>query len=54
MNLNVPFSRQVFAALQKLRAMPDFLNYLAFIFSHDGAPEDVRQMAGIELKNSLK
>jgi hypothetical protein len=46
---------QVYAQLDRCRAYPDFNNYLAFIFaSGEGLPIEVRQSAGLLLKNNLR
>jgi transportin-1 len=46
---------QVLAQLERCRAFPEFDNYLAFVFaSGDGLPVEVRQGAGLLLKNNLR
>ncbi|KAL6765647.1 ARM repeat-containing protein [Haematococcus lacustris] len=46
---------QILKQLDEYRAYPDFDNYLAFIFAQgDQVPIDVRQAAGLYLKNDLK
>jgi transportin-1 len=45
----------VLAQLEQCRAIPDFNNYLAFVFaSGEGLPSEVRQGAGLVLKNNLR
>ncbi|EFN51057.1 hypothetical protein CHLNCDRAFT_59360 [Chlorella variabilis] len=46
---------EVYAQLDRCKAYPDFNNYLAFIFaSGDGLPIEVRQTAGLLLKNNVR
>ncbi|PRW61530.1 transportin-1-like isoform X1 [Chlorella sorokiniana] len=46
---------EVYAQLDKCRAYPDFNSYLAFIFaSGEGLPIEVRQTAGLLLKNNIR
>lgn len=46
---------EVYAQLDQCKAMPDFNNYLAYIFaSGEGLPVEVRQSAGLLLKNSVR
>ena len=45
----------MYQRLQQCASVPDFNNYLAFILTRgEGAPEEVRQTAGLLLKNNLK
>lgn len=45
----------MYQRLQQCASVPDFNNYLAFILTKgEGAPEEVRQTAGLLLKNNLK
>jgi transportin-1 len=45
----------LFAQLQHCGTFPDFNNYLVYILaSGDGMTADVRQAAGLLLKNNLK
>lgn len=46
---------QALAQLEECRSIPDFNNYLAFIFGHGRSlPVEVRQSAGLLLKNNLR
>jgi transportin-1 len=45
---------QIFAQLQHFSNFPDFNNYLVFIFANGTYPVEVRQAAGLLLKNNLK
>lgn len=46
---------QILNQLEQCKAFPDFNNYLAFIFAQaDSLPIEVRQSAGLLLKNNLK
>ncbi|GAB4816534.1 hypothetical protein N2152v2_003580 [Parachlorella kessleri] len=46
---------QILAQLDQCKQFPDFNNYLAFIFANgEGLPVEVRQSAGLLLKNNLK
>jgi transportin-1 len=46
---------EVFAKLQQCNQFPDFNNYLAYIFAQGTSlPAEVRQSAGLLLKNNLK
>ena len=45
----------MYQRLQQCAAVPDFNNYLAFILtSGEGVSEEIRQTAGLLLKNNLK
>ena len=45
----------MYQRLQQCASVPDFNNYLAFILTRgEGAPDEVRQTAGLLLKNNLK
>ncbi|KAF5838766.1 ARM repeat-containing protein, partial [Dunaliella salina] len=47
--------RQILQRLDAYRAFPDFNNYLAFIFARgEDAPVEIRQSAGLLLKNNLR
>ncbi|KAI3424477.1 hypothetical protein D9Q98_010027 [Chlorella vulgaris] len=46
---------EVYAQLNQCKAYPDFNNYLAFIFAGgEGLPVEVRQTAGLLLKNNVR
>ena len=46
---------QAYAQLERFKAYPDFNSYLAFIFaSGEGLPVEVRQTAGLLLKNNVR
>jgi transportin-1 len=50
-----PIHLQSFQQLEHYKALPDFNNYLAFIFaSGDGLSVEVRQSAGLLLKNNVR
>ncbi|MEW5299688.1 MAG: hypothetical protein WDW36_002678 [Sanguina aurantia] len=46
---------QIFQQLEQCKVVPDFNNYLSYIFAKgDSLPPEVRQSAGLQLKNNLK
>ena len=46
---------QIWQHLQRYSLLPDFNNYLAFIFSRaEGKSVEIRQAAGLYLKNNLR